>query len=299
MITQELMIDVNDKGAETIFSRVGEEDTREIVITPVSYVDGEPRPIVFDTENPTALFRMVKPDGTFVVKAMTRFSPESIVKFSVVLSGAMSQVAGVGYYDIRIYEEDSPDFIYTVQGLFQIDDDMITDSMIESVAEVNGLVFPDDFLTSADLDDYVTEEELEDYATKEYVNDAISHVDTKHTYSTDEQIIGTWIDGSMLYEKTLKFISPNVTGYDSTSDLVHGVSNIDEAWVETALYKSVNQGIPRYQNIIGGTKFNASDNTSDISTWEVGDRSIYSLTTSYSSVAGREFVFIIRYTKSL
>lgn len=227
MITQELMIDVNDKGAETIFSRVGEEDTREIVVTPISYVDGEPRPIIFDTENPTALFRMVKPDGTFVVKAMTRFSPESIVKFSVVLSGAMSQVAGVGYYDIRIYEEDSSDFIYTVQGQFQIDDDMITDSMIESVAEANGYVFPDDFLTNEDLSDYVTDEELSDYATKEYVNDAIAeidltdyatkdYVDNLFTYSTTEKIVGKWVDNSNVYERT--FVITNIS--DGNSHLV-------------------------------------------------------------------------------
>ena len=117
-------------------------------------------------------------------------------------------------------------------------------------------------------------------------------------YSTDEQVVGTWVDGSTLYEKTLTFTSPNVTGDDSTSDLVHGVSNIDVAWVETALYKSVNQGIPRYQNVICGTKFASSDRTGEISTWEVGDRSIYSLTTTYSSLGGREFVFVIRYTKS-
>ena len=119
-----------------------------------------------------------------------------------------------------------------------------------------------------------------------------------HNYSTSEQVVGTWIDGSDLFEKTLTFTSPNITGDDSTSDLVHGVSNIDVAWVETALYKSVNQGIPRYQNIICATKFASSDSDGGISTWEVGDRSIYSLTTTYSSLAGREFVFVIRYTKS-
>lgn len=137
-----------------------------------------------------------------------------------------------------------------------------------------------------------------EYITGEYQPLVDLIESSKHVYSTQEQIVGTWIDGSVLYEKTLSFTAPNITKDDSTSALVHGVSNIDVAWVETALYKSVNQGISRYQNIICATKFAPSDTEKDFSTWEVGDRSIYSLTTTYTSLAGREFVFTIRYTKS-
>ena len=45
-------------------------------------------------------------------------------------------------------------------------------------------------------------------------------------YSEDEQVVGTWIDGSTLYEKTLIFNNVQVTQSDSTSGLVHNVSNI-------------------------------------------------------------------------
>lgn len=36
-------------------------------------------------------------------------------------------------------------------------------------------------------------------------------------YSTDEQVVGTWIDGSTLYEKTLSFTAPNSNAYSSVS----------------------------------------------------------------------------------
>jgi hypothetical protein len=34
-----------------------------------------------------------------------------------------------------------------------------------------------------------------------------------HNYSTDEQVIGTWIDGSTLYEKTIEYTSSIGTGW--------------------------------------------------------------------------------------
>lgn len=48
----------------------------------------------------------------------------------------------------------------------------------------------------------------------------------QHNYSSEEQIIGTWIDGKTLYEKTLKF--EHDTSWDGTrTSIAHGISNID------------------------------------------------------------------------
>lgn len=45
-----------------------------------------------------------------------------------------------------------------------------------------------------------------------------------HHYSTTEQVIGTWIDGKPLYEKTVDFGAlPNTT----TKQVNHNISNID------------------------------------------------------------------------
>lgn len=44
-----------------------------------------------------------------------------------------------------------------------------------------------------------------------------------HTYSTTEQVVGTWIDGSTLYEKSFSQVLGN-----SPTTITHGVSNIDK-----------------------------------------------------------------------
>ena len=46
----------------------------------------------------------------------------------------------------------------------------------------------------------------------------------RHTYSTDEHVVGTWIDGKVLYEKTILINSmPNAT----TTNYAHNIANID------------------------------------------------------------------------
>lgn len=43
-----------------------------------------------------------------------------------------------------------------------------------------------------------------------------------HNYSTTEQIIGTWIDGSNVYEKTI-----NVGTITTNTTVAHGINNLD------------------------------------------------------------------------
>lgn len=46
----------------------------------------------------------------------------------------------------------------------------------------------------------------------------------KQIYSTNEQVIGTWIDGKPLYRKTIKSTTPSIGG---NNIIPHGISNID------------------------------------------------------------------------
>lgn len=47
-------------------------------------------------------------------------------------------------------------------------------------------------------------------------------------YSTTEQLIGTWIDGKPLYQKTIDFgKAPNI----GTKNVAHNISNVDNIWV--------------------------------------------------------------------
>lgn len=156
----------------------------------------------------------IKPDNTFVI--------EDYLDGMIEIPEQAGAITGRGFYQIRLSKDGEE--IYSGQGDFYVDDQVLNDSMVESVAEVNGLQFPDDFLTSDDLSDYVKQEQLEDYATKQYVDDAIAGIDPLDNYSTNEQIVGTWIDGTTpVYEKTYYFASlsrpSDWTPFDSSTSI--------------------------------------------------------------------------------
>lgn len=159
-----------------------------------------------DLETYYASITIIKPDNTFVIKDFDNDKVE--------LPEQAGAVTGHGYYQIKVYTSGERQ-IYTGQGPFIVDDDILSEEMIESVAEVNGYKFPDDFLTEADMREYVTKYELEDALagiidddTTDYnstwssakISDALSTTGT--SYSTDERTIGKWVDGSDLKEKT-------------------------------------------------------------------------------------------------
>ena len=224
MLTSEIRIDVNNHTAPDIYARIGESNTRRVKFYPGYYdTDGNFVGLSTEEESIRVEFRMVKPDNTFVVVDLPISIVDDPITFRVMLTPEMCQVGD---------SEDADEFLYTAHGRFIIDDNMLTDEMIESVAAANGYVFPDDF---------VTQEQLTDYATKEYVDDSISHVDTKHTYSTEEQVIGTWVDGSTVYEKTVNFGSlPNNT----TKQVAHGIANVNKIWIFDGF---VTSGTTQYQ----------------------------------------------------
>ena len=51
----------------------------------------------------------------------------------------------------------------------------------------------------------------------------------KHTYSTTEQVVGTWVDGKPIYEKTVHF----TTGLRNTYNREpHGIVDINKIWID-------------------------------------------------------------------
>lgn len=53
--------------------------------------------------------------------------------------------------------------------------------------------------------------------------EAIDEVDEKLNYSTEEKVVGTWIDGKPIYKKVISFGAlPN----DSTKSIVHNILNL-------------------------------------------------------------------------
>lgn len=78
--------------------------------------------------------------------------PDQNVVYADIISGVLQQTAqmttssGLGYYALRVMDDDQ--IIYTGQGQVIIDDHVIDDAVLNSISEVDGLVFPDDFLTT-------------------------------------------------------------------------------------------------------------------------------------------------------
>ncbi len=113
---------------------------------------------------------LIKPDKTFVIA--------DFYDGAIELPEQAGAVTGRGYYQLRISK--SGEEIYTGQGNFIVDDYILNDSMVESIAEVNGYEFPDDFLTQGDIPD------LSDYYTKEETDAEISAaISGLATYSQD------------------------------------------------------------------------------------------------------------------
>lgn len=62
------------------------------------------------------------------------------------------------------------------------------------------------------------------------------YVDARNDYSTDEKVVGTWIDGKPLYQKTIIGTMPNVTtdGTYVSTNIAHNIANIDLAFIKEA-----------------------------------------------------------------
>lgn len=234
MVTQKITINLTQSRLAPIIMR-SEEKGREIQFEVIDEA-GEPE----DLTGYSLKYMQLKPDGNVV--------------YADLASGILTQTEqmatskGKGYYCIRIMDDDT--IIYSGQGPVVIDDHVIDDETLESISEVNGLIFPDDFLTDEDMGDYVTDDELAtalsdyvtndglstvlaDYATTDYVDDAISHIQTLDVYSTEEKVVGTWIDGRSVYEKTFTEIP---LGYDGSYTLIS--SGIDIAFLVSNYYET-------------------------------------------------------------
>ena len=115
-----------------------------------------------------------------------------------------------------------------------------------------------------------------------------------HQYSTEEQVVGKWIDGSPVYEKTLIFNNKLVTNDNSTCELVHGVSNLGAVSFIVGAY---------YDFTSGGTAWATGTNSvfGYRVVWKIGSTSIHMTDVdqlSFSASSDRYYMFVIRYTKS-
>ena len=106
-----------------------------------------------------------------------------------------------------------------------------------------------------------------------------------HHYSTTEQVIGTWIDGSTLYEKTISFGSlPNNT----SKEVAHGLSNIGHIWIAGGFAEDPNSGFTNQLSL--------ANTTGD---WYFGVDKTRILCTTASNRSNYSYCFVtLQYTKS-
>ena len=182
---------------------------------------------------------IVKPDNTFTISTGVIVEGEIIVT----IPSQATVVKGVGQYLIRIF--DNTTNIYSAYGDIWIDDNLLTDDIIDSIAEVNGNIFPDDFALKSEIpsvdgliDDDTTAtdktwssdkiaDEIESatpspstfiddnevLTDKTWSSDKISYelgnVQPFHVYTSTEQPVGRWTDGTMVYEMTIEVTNIN------------------------------------------------------------------------------------------
>lgn len=116
-------------------------------------------------------------------------------------------------------------------------------------------------------------------------------------YSYDEKVVGTWVDGSPLYEKTLYFNNVKLDKADNTSGLVHGVENIGSVRFVTEVYFDFSGGTNGWSPANNGLWNNGVYNFY----WVCGETSLYILSASgvyFEPNPNRSYLVKIRYTKA-
>ena len=159
MITQTIQCDLlNNKPSENIIFRQGETGR---VINFEILKDGAP----VDLSAYDVTFSLYKPDGNFVIAECVVDDDTA----SVTETEQMTAVCGVGYFDLKISDND--EIIYTYNGMVLIDTPVITSDIIESVSEVNGYRFPEDFQEKLTAGDNIT---IEDNVISADVGESVS-----------------------------------------------------------------------------------------------------------------------------
>lgn len=278
MILQKITLPFDAGTADTIYTKQGE--TGRGIWFDLPFLIGEEEIPDYKAE-----FIAVKPDDTFVIEDATLTNHgdgddiHSVCYLT--LPEQVSAAKGTASYILKVYDyAHDNDLIYSAAGGLYVDDHLLLDSMIESIAEVNGYNFPDDFLTRDDLENIIDDTatvtdrtwssskisgELSDLETSlqddidgliddnattadttwssQKISDELGNIDVTHTYSTAEQLVGTWIDGKPLYERTLYVENPTKNGPINSKYYysLTGVSGVDMIFkVTSSIYDSAN-----------------------------------------------------------
>lgn len=114
------------------------------------------------------------------------------------------------------------------------------------------------------------------------------------SYSTEEHVIGTWIDGKPLYEKTIAIDNIDV-GYTNEvkTKIPHGISNLKEA-------VSLEYSAPFFNKTGSNAVFLGTTSPAILAYFIVTSTNIEAAggTNFHSGAEGRYWYFTVRYTKT-
>lgn len=88
---------------------------------------------------------------------------------------------------------------------------------------------------------------------KSSVVNAINEINNRFTYSTEEKVIGKWVNGKLLYKKTITFTDFERTGGDTYKE--HNIPNIDLAFIDFS--KSFGTQ-PSGETVVGNYAYNTA-----------------------------------------
>lgn len=106
----------------------------------------------------------------------------------------------------------------------------------------------------------------------------------QHTYSTEEQVVGTWIDGKPVYEKIID-VGNNYVIYDGSS--AFGIEELNELKIDQFIEASFILNANDYRGVI-----------IPLSAWNLNGEYRYTGFSKWNAQSGRYVSLYIKYTKT-
>lgn len=103
-----------------------------------------------------------------------------------------------------------------------------TDIQINEVSGTDNINFS--FKSGNSIDTKIGDLTQLNTTNKNNLVSAINEVNNKFNYSTEEQVIGKWIDGKPLYRKVIKFTTTILV--DAALEINHGINNVEMIWFD-------------------------------------------------------------------
>ena len=118
------------------------------------------------------------------------------------------------------------------------------------------------------------------------------YLDNLNKYSTEETVIGKWIDGKPLYQKVITFDNTISISYDDNT-FIHNISNIDIIFVKNAFVYSKNE--KRFYSI-PVTLYNSNTATDDLNIMVDREKINFYVKSGWNTAWQK--VIILNYTKT-